>query len=39
MTPDQLKEFIVIIKTTIGRKDAKAAQAVLDEVLENRQAN
>ena len=39
MTPDQLKEFIVIIRITIGRKDAKAAQAVLDEVLENRQAN
>lgn len=31
--PEQLKEFISIIKSTIGDKEAKAAQGVLDEVL------
>lgn len=33
LTPGQLKEFISMIKLTIGEKEAKAAQAVLDEVL------
>lgn len=33
LTPDQLREFISIIKLTISEKEAKAAQAVLDEVL------
>lgn len=32
-TPDQLKEFIGIIRSTIGDKEAKAAQAVLNELL------
>lgn len=35
-TPEQLKEFVGIIKSTIGKQEAKAAQAVLNEVLENR---
>ncbi|SHJ98348.1 Uncharacterized conserved protein YurZ, alkylhydroperoxidase/carboxymuconolactone decarboxylase family [Tangfeifania diversioriginum] len=36
-TPEQLNEFTGIIKTTIGKKAAKNAQAVLNEVLENRE--
>jgi alkylhydroperoxidase/carboxymuconolactone decarboxylase family protein YurZ len=35
-TPEQLKEFVGIIKSTVGKPEAKAAQAVLNEVLENR---
>jgi alkylhydroperoxidase/carboxymuconolactone decarboxylase family protein YurZ len=35
-TPEQLNDFTGIIKTTIGKKAAKNAQAVLNEVLENR---
>ncbi|WP_297098850.1 carboxymuconolactone decarboxylase family protein [Draconibacterium sp.] len=35
-TPEQLYEFVGIVKTTAGKKEAKAAQAVLNEVLENR---
>jgi len=33
LTPEQLKQFITIIKSTIGKKEAKAAQTVLEEVL------
>lgn len=33
LTPKQLNEFITIINSTIGKKEAKAARAVLDEVL------
>jgi alkylhydroperoxidase/carboxymuconolactone decarboxylase family protein YurZ len=36
LTPAQLTEFVGVIKSTLGEKDAKAAQAVLDEVLKNR---
>jgi alkylhydroperoxidase/carboxymuconolactone decarboxylase family protein YurZ len=36
-TPEQLKEFVRIIKSTVGKKEAKAAQAVLNEVIDNRQ--
>ncbi len=32
-TPEQLKEFIQVIQKTIGKKDAKAANVVLQEVL------
>lgn len=35
-TPEQLSEFVCILKTTAGKKEAKAAQAVLNEVFENR---
>lgn len=35
-TPEQLNEFVDIIKSTLGKKEAKNAQAVLNEVLENR---
>lgn len=33
LTPKQLQEFVEIIKTTIGGKEASAAQKVLNEVL------
>jgi len=37
LTPEQLNEFVGIIKSTIGKKEAKDAQAVLDEVLKNKE--
>ena len=33
LTPSQLQQFAGVIKTTIGKKEAKAAQNVLDEVI------
>jgi len=36
LTPEQLQQFVGIIKSTIGKKEAKAAQKVLDEVLKNK---
>lgn len=36
LTPNQLQQFVGVIKSTIGKKEAKAAQKVLDEVLESR---
>jgi len=36
LTPEQLQHFVTIIKSTLGKKEAKDAQAVLDEVFENR---
>ncbi|MFN8256208.1 MAG: carboxymuconolactone decarboxylase family protein [Bacteroidales bacterium] len=36
LTPEQLQQFVKILKTTIGKKEAKDAQAVLNEVLKNR---
>jgi alkylhydroperoxidase/carboxymuconolactone decarboxylase family protein YurZ len=35
-TSEQLNEFVSIIKSTVGKKEAKDAQAVLNEVLKNR---
>lgn len=35
LTPQQLQELARIIKQTIGKKEARATQAVLDEVLKN----
>lgn len=35
-SPEQLQEFVGTIKKTVGKKEAKAAQSVLDEVLKNR---
>jgi 4-carboxymuconolactone decarboxylase len=32
-TPGQLQQFVNIIKSSVGKKEAKAAQSVLDEVL------
>jgi len=37
-TPEQLNEFVGIIKSTAGKKEAKAAQVVLNKVLKNRQS-
>ena len=36
LTPDQLKQFITIIKSTAGERDAKASQAVLNAVIKSR---
>lgn len=36
LTPEQLQHFVNIIKSTLGKKEAKAAQKILDEVLGNR---
>jgi len=38
ITPGQLQQFITVLKASIGEKDAKSAQAVLDEVLKNDQS-
>lgn len=35
LTPKQLQQFAGVIKRTIGKKEAKAVQTVLDEVLED----
>jgi 4-carboxymuconolactone decarboxylase len=36
LTPGQLNEFVAVIKTTVGKKEGKDAQEVLDVVLKNR---
>ena len=36
LTPEQLNEFVGIIKSTVGKKEAKVAQVVLNEILKNR---
>lgn len=33
LSPEQLQQFVKIIKSTIGKKEAKSAQKVLDEVI------
>jgi alkylhydroperoxidase/carboxymuconolactone decarboxylase family protein YurZ len=33
LTPQQLQQFVTVIKSAIGKKEAKSAQKVLDEVL------
>lgn len=33
VTKEQLQQFVAVIKTTLGEKEAEAAQKVLDEVL------
>ncbi|WP_321346094.1 carboxymuconolactone decarboxylase family protein [uncultured Draconibacterium sp.] len=35
-TAEQLYEFVTVLKSKVGKKEAKAAQAVLNEVLESR---
>jgi alkylhydroperoxidase/carboxymuconolactone decarboxylase family protein YurZ len=37
LTPNQLQQSIEIIKSTVGKKEAKSAQNVLDEVLKSQQ--
>lgn len=36
MTPKQLQQFVGIIKQSVGKKEAEAAQNVLDEILKNK---
>jgi len=36
LTPGQLQQFVGVIKTTLGKKEAKAVQKVLDEVMESK---
>ena len=36
LTAEQLKQFIIAIKKTLGEKEAKSAESVLDAVLKNR---
>ncbi|MHB1177179.1 MAG: carboxymuconolactone decarboxylase family protein [Daejeonella sp.] len=36
ITPAQLQEFVGVIKSSIGKKDAKSAQSVLDEVFKTK---
>ena len=38
ITPQQLNEFVGIMKSTIGKKEAKDAHEVLNDVLKNRQS-
>jgi hypothetical protein len=38
ITPAQLKDFIRIIKPSVGRRKAKSSSDVLDEVLLSRQS-
>ncbi|MDO5524283.1 MAG: carboxymuconolactone decarboxylase family protein [Bacteroidia bacterium] len=35
LTPEQLQQLITVLKSTLGKKEAKAAQKVVNEVLEN----
>jgi 4-carboxymuconolactone decarboxylase len=35
LTPEQLQQFVNIIKSTIGKKESKATRKILDEVLKN----
>jgi len=39
LTPDQLQQFVSVLKQAVGKKEAKAAQQVLDEVLKNNTSN
>lgn len=36
LTPDQLKQFVEVIQSTLGKPEAEIAQSVLDEVLSKR---
>lgn len=36
LTPDQLQQFVRVIRSTIGKKEAKSAQKVLNEVLNSK---
>ncbi len=36
LSPDQLRQFILILKSTAGKKEAKAARNILNEVLDSR---
>ncbi len=36
LSPDQLQQFVELIKSSIGNKEAKSTQSILDEVLKNK---
>ncbi len=36
LTPDQLRQFVAVIESGVGKKEAKAGRSVLNEVLKNR---
>ena len=36
ISPDQLQQFVGLIKSSIGKKEAKSAESVLDEVLKSK---
>lgn len=36
LTPGQLQQFVGVIKSTVGEKEAKSAQSVLDEILKSK---
>ncbi|MEQ7799601.1 carboxymuconolactone decarboxylase family protein [Pedobacter sp. ASV1-7] len=36
LSPDQLQQFVGLIKSSIGNKEAKSTQSILDEVLKNK---
>ncbi|RYD85189.1 MAG: carboxymuconolactone decarboxylase [Verrucomicrobiaceae bacterium] len=36
LTPDQLRQFVEVIQSTLGKQEAEVAQSVLDEVIKNR---
>ena len=38
LTPKQLQQYVTVIKSTLGKKEAKSAQKVLDEVLATRKS-
>lgn len=38
LTQEQLQEYVEVLKTTLGKKEAKSAQKVLDEVLKTYQS-
>jgi len=39
LTPNQLQQFVGVIKSIVDKKEAQAAQKVLDEVLESKEQN
>ncbi|MCB9294060.1 MAG: carboxymuconolactone decarboxylase family protein [Lewinellaceae bacterium] len=39
LTPEQLNEFVGIIRSTVGKKEAKDTQEVLNEILKNKHDN
>lgn len=38
LTPEQLQQFVEIIKSTIGQKEGNATEAVLNEMLKSRES-
>lgn len=36
LTPAQLQQFVVVIKSSVGKKEARSAQSILDELIKSR---